>query len=542
MLTQFGFIKFVFEKYKRRTALLALSIIFAAVLELLLVSFFYYLTNILLGNNETTINFLVLQVEKQNFSWWFLFIAISATFARVCIIVFQANNIAVIGNGLVTELYKTLILTPLIEFKEKPDSEIISLLTTKSQHSIDNIILQITQIFSAITISFGILTALLLIDAQTTIVVVCGLFVTYFVIMHLSKFKLSKASKELSLAHDTKNNQLLNTLCNVEAIMAYGEFKKNINAFAFTDANLRNSQKIIAIFGTAPRFVIEGLLIVLTALPLLFFTSENNLALIDIAFIGAFLVGAVRLLPLINQIYAGLNSIRGSEHVARDIMKIIKRKNQRYISSLLSPDTSNLLIKGVGLQISIGKLKINYPDFFLHEGETLAFVGRSGSGKSKLLHAILGLIDVNTGALANACYNPKTGQLTGVGYASQQPVILTASVPHIVAEGCEFIQSKIDQILKIMCLNDELFEGKTIGERGALLSGGQLQRLALCNALYRSSHLLIMDEPTSALNGLLSKKIMRNIKNYCGQKNIAIICVTHDLEVAKMFDKLIEIK
>lgn len=542
LLTQLNFIVVILKNYKRRAVWFAFSIVLAGILELTLVSFFYSLTNLLIGNEDFEPNLLGYNISVENFGTWFLFVAALATIVRILIIIFQANNMAAMGNGLVRELYEILILKPLVEFKQKPDSEIISLLTTKVQHCIDNIFVQIAQIIGAITISLGIVTALVIINAKMTAIVFCALVLTYFLIMTLSKIRLRKASLELSKAHDSKNNQLLNTLNNVESIMAYGEFNENISSFALTDAKLRESQKTIAIFGSAPRFLIEGILIIITAIPLLYFTSEKDLVLTDVAFLGAFMVGAVRILPLVNQIYAGLNSIRGSEHIAIDLMNLIKTSKSSRKRYLSQPKTPGLLIRSEGLQISLQGFKFYYPDFSLQENKTLAIVGKSGSGKSKLLHTILGLIDIEKGILANACFDPQLGRLSGVGYASQSPIILNNSVSHVVAAGGEYVQTKIDEILEIMSLKNELFESKLIGERGALLSGGQLQRLALCNALYRSSRLLILDEPTSALNEPMSENIMSNIIRYCRQKKIAIICVTHNKKLASMFDQIIEIK
>ena len=542
MKFQSSFINFVIKKYKWRAALFLLTIIIAAFLELFLVSLIYRLTSLLLGGTDTAQSIFGAQFTLESFSAWFLVVAVLATVMRIAIIIYQAENMALISNGLVENIYKELINKSLIKYKELPDSEIISLLTTKVQHCTDNILLQASQIISAFLISTGIIVALLIMNISTTVLVFTILVLIYFIIMKVSKLKLKAASVQLSRAHDEKNKLILNTNENIEALMAYGQYAECINAMAVTDAKLRNSQKMIAIFGAAPRFLIEGIIIIFSSLPLLYYSSKNGLEIADVAFIGAFMVGAIRLLPLVNQIYAGLTSIRGSEHVARDIMHVLNQKSSKKYFRVSHNENKDLIVDFKNIQINLDGSLISYPNFSIFEGESLAIVGRSGSGKSKLLHTLLRLIETDTGELVNSCFDEALQKNIGVGYATQRPVVISDSISNTVASGAYYDQDKIDMILDLTLIKEEIANRENIGESGSLLSGGQLQRLALCNALYRSTRLLILDEPTSALNSEMSKKVIRNILDYCAANSVAVICVTHDFEVAKLFNKRIEIK
>ncbi len=542
MQIQLNFAKYVIEEYKVRALLFLLTIVCAAILELLLVSFFYVLTSVLLGSAQTDHSVLGFRIQLTVFDFWFVAITVFSTFARIAIIIFQANNMAIVSNGLVKIIYSKVISMPLVKFREKPEAEVLSSLTMKIQHCTDNILVQLSQIISAVTISTGIIIALVIIDPVTTGIVFLILIAAYLMIMKFSKAKLKIASKQLSIAHDRKNDQILNTYRNAEAIMAYGEYSDNINAMTKIDFNLRVSQKLISIYGSAPRYLIEGAIIVCAAIPLLYFSSEKNLSIDNFAFIGAFIVGSVRLLPLINQVYAGLNSVRGSEHVARDIVALIETKEKRGLSGLSTHNNSKLLIKSKNLSIKLNKTIIKYPDISLKAGESLVITGQSGVGKSKLLHTLLGLIQIDSGSLYNGCFDKKTQKNIGMGYASQQPIIVSNLISEIVAAGEKFDQIKVNEILNIMSLSKELSNRKFIGDKGALLSGGQQQRLALCNALYRASRLLILDEPTSALSAVMSQSIMKKIITYCRTKNISVICVTHDLSIVRMFDKQLEIR
>ncbi|OUU29652.1 MAG: hypothetical protein CBB97_02130, partial [Candidatus Endolissoclinum sp. TMED37] len=113
MHIQFKFIKFVIQKYKLRSSFFVLTIVLAAFLELSLVSFIYFLTSILLGNNEVGLNILGFEIKLDSFNIWFIVIASLATVVRIAIIIFQANNIAVISTGVVKLIYSKIIWMPL---------------------------------------------------------------------------------------------------------------------------------------------------------------------------------------------------------------------------------------------------------------------------------------------------------------------------------------------------------------------------------------------------------------------------------------------
>ena len=82
------------------------------------------------------------------------------------------------------------------------------------------------------------------------------------------------------------------------------------------------------------------------------------------------------------------------------------------------------------------------------------------------------------------------------------------------------------------------FNSRT-GEEGALFSGGQIQRIALARAFYRSFQLLVLDEATSALDKTIESKIIHNLRDF--SKDITIIMVTHRPYTLEICDKVYEL-
>ena len=541
MSVQLKLIKFVFIKYKFIILAFALTILIAAALELALISFIYLLSNFLLGNHTGTQTIIGLSFDVKSFSIWFFLVALLATSARIFIIIFQAKNIALISNALVTNIYSNLINLKLIKFRSLSEAEILSSLTTKVQHCADNILVQASQMLSAVAISVGIILALISIDGLATIIIFSSLAVVYYLIMRISKARLKKAAHDLSIAHDKKNKLILNILHSFESILIYGEQVSQKNIFKNADNLLRQSQKTIAIYGTAPRFLVEGLIIALGVLPLLYLNTLSGISNSSLSFIGAFIVGAIRLLPLINQIYAGLNSIRGSEYVAKDVLELLSMRAENANSSIINSNETEIIISTKGLSIELAGNELFYPDFNLVKGGNISIIGPSGAGKSKLLHSILGLVSINSGHLINNCFDTLKNLNSGVGYAAQHPIITSSSVRDIIAMGKPFDEEKVSYLLELTGLNVELGDRDNIGDRGSLMSGGQLQRLALCNALYRAEKLLILDEPTSAISEKKAIALMSDVLDYSKMRGISVICVTHDTQISKLFDEVLDL-
>lgn len=188
----------------------------------------------------------------------------------------------------------------------------------------------------------------------------------------------------------------------------------------------------------------------------------------------------------------------------------------------------------------------------IEDGTMNAIIGRSGSGKSTLLH-ILGCIDsfekgsykFNGKEISE--YNEKERALfrsKNVGIVLQDfSLIETYSVLENVLTPFYFtnktyskkeMKSKALAVLKSVGL-DKL-ENKSVNK----LSGGQKQRVAIARAIVNNPSVILADEPTGALDSKTAAEIMELFREL-NEKGHTVIIVTHDLEIAKQCDRIIEI-
>lgn len=170
----------------------------------------------------------------------------------------------------------------------------------------------------------------------------------------------------------------------------------------------------------------------------------------------------------------------------------------------------------------------------IEEGEIVSILGPSGSGKTTLLNLILGLVDVDEG---NIIYNGK--DLTNVPMEERGFNIVFqdyALFPHLnayqnITYGLKnkpdiSTKEEVDDLIRLLGLEEHL--SKKIDQ----LSGGQKQRVALARTMVMKPKILLLDEPLSALDGVIKESIKDRIKTIAKEYHLTTIIVTHDPEEA----------
>lgn len=184
--------------------------------------------------------------------------------------------------------------------------------------------------------------------------------------------------------------------------------------------------------------------------------------------------------------------------------------------------------------------------FSLDEGEWLSVVGENGSGKSTLLKGIAGLLPLKGGSIDFG------GGITRkeIGYLPQQTAVqrdFPACVHEVVLSGC----TGGARLLGMRSRADRQRAHDAIHELGIErihhkpycdLSGGQQQRVLLARALCATEKLLLLDEPVTGLDPLVSAELYESIAKLNKKRKVAVIMVSHDIAGAvKYSDKVLHI-
>lgn len=170
----------------------------------------------------------------------------------------------------------------------------------------------------------------------------------------------------------------------------------------------------------------------------------------------------------------------------------------------------------------------------IEEGEIVSILGPSGCGKTTLLNLILGIVDADGGKiifngedLTDVPMEKRGFNIVFQDYALFPNLNVYQNITYGLRNKPE-ISSKeeVEELISLLGLEEHL--SKRIGQ----LSGGQKQRVALARTMVMKPKILLLDEPLSALDGVIKESIKDRIKTIAKEYNLTTIIVTHDPEEA----------
>lgn len=177
----------------------------------------------------------------------------------------------------------------------------------------------------------------------------------------------------------------------------------------------------------------------------------------------------------------------------------------------------------------------------VHKGDYVAITGSSGCGKSTLLKLIMGVYEPKEGSIAVTMKNGDRQPIGRFGrlfaYVPQGNFLMGGTVREVITFGEESRAGTMtmEAAIRLACAEFvyDLPEGidTVLGEKGAGLSEGQMQRIAIARALYADTPVLILDEATSALDGETESRLLHNLKQLTDK---TVLIVTHRPEALKI--------
>ena len=213
------------------------------------------------------------------------------------------------------------------------------------------------------------------------------------------------------------------------------------------------------------------------------------------------------------------------------------------------------IIKVENLKKTYGKgdaevVAVNDVSFEVEEGEFIAIIGPSGSGKTTILHTIAGLEKPTSGKVYfydKSIYDMNKKDLTilrrqkiGIIYQFYN-LIPTLNIEENITLPVELDKQKVDrkkltEITKFLGIDNRR---KHLPNE---ISGGQQQKVAIGRALMINPTIILADEPTGNLDTKLSNEIIQLLKKTNKEYNQTVIMITHNLDIAKQADRIIQIE
>lgn len=225
-----------------------------------------------------------------------------------------------------------------------------------------------------------------------------------------------------------------------------------------------------------------------------------------------------------------------------ELPKIVSKKNAVKLNGI----TKEIEYKDVCFEYEVGKAVLKHINLKIKKGETVAFVGNSGGGKTTMVNLLPRFYDVKSGAVLFDGVDVKDIDLDSlrdnIAIVFQDNFLFAGTIRENILLGNENASDEeISAAIKNACL-EEFVKGldkgldTQIGERGALLSGGQKQRIAIARAFLKNAPVVILDEATSALDNKSEAVVQRAIDNLMKDRTVFIIA--HRLSTVRNADKI----
>ena len=229
-----------------------------------------------------------------------------------------------------------------------------------------------------------------------------------------------------------------------------------------------------------------------------------------------------------------------------EIMDARQDVKERSDAQALQTLTGNVAFENVSFGYDKGPDIVKNISFHIKAGETVAMVGRTGSGKTTLARLLTRFYDIRGGSIKIDDMDIRDIRLSDlrshVGVVPDEPILFSLSIKENIAYGrpeAPFEEIKAaaeaahahDFILRLSDGYDTV-----VGERGYTLSGGQRQRIAIARTLLTNPGILILDDATSSVDVGVEQKIHRTLKRFL--KNRTTLIIAHRLSTISLADRV----
>ena len=459
-----------------------------------------------------------------------------------------------IRNGVVhdlrTSLHKKVISLPIGFFTEKRRGDITSRMTTDLVEIEWSIMSSLEMIFRDPLQIIIYLITLVILSPQLTLFVVLLFPVTGFIIA-----KIGKSLKKSSEKSQEKMGDILSVLDeNIGGLKVIKLFNSEKNAHNKFDGESKRYQSLMTsllrkkdMSSPMSEFLSTIIMVVVMWFGGKLVLGGGSL-LSPEEFIGYVLIFSQIIPPAKSFTTAYYRLQKGAAASAR-VYELMDAENN------ITDADNPISIHKIEKEVSINNVSFQYENttiinkisFSISKGETIAIVGKSGSGKSTIADLCARFYDINEGEICIDNTDIKDIKLSDLrqlmGVVSQESILFNDTIYNNILIGNpkasreEVIEASKIANAEEFILESELGYDTNIGEKGDKLSGGQKQRISIARAILKDPDFLILDEATSSLDTQSEKLVQNALSNLMKQRTTLVIA--HRLSTIKDADEII---
>ncbi len=308
-----------------------------------------------------------------------------------------------LGQELMLEAQRRILLQPYPFYMERNTSTLISSIE-KVEIFVLALLLPLMQMLTAAVLAAFIVAALLVVDQVTAIVAAAVFSGVYLLVSALTRKRLAANSAVLKTAYNERLKIAQESLGGIRDVILENSQSMHLALFDRVNGRLARARATTAFISTAPRYIIETAGIVAIAAMALLISARDGGVGLDLPILGAIALGAQRLLPLLQQIYAGWSNSAGYLSLIGQVVEFLRlpvppRAGSDRANPL--PFNDRITLEGVSFgYVSRPKSPaLESVTFDIRRGEMIALTGETGCGKSTLADLLMGLLQPSEGRI-----------------------------------------------------------------------------------------------------------------------------------------------
>lgn len=480
--------------------------------------------------------------------------ALAAGLVRLLLLWTNTRLAFAISSDFSIGIYQRTLYQPYRAHLERNSGVVLSGITQKTASATKMLYAQLNLVSSAVLL-LAVATTLILIDPVVATLASACFGASYGLVMWLMRRRLHRNGRRIAREQTAVVKAIQEGLGGIRDILLDGTQPVYCDNYRRAEWPLRHAQGSNLFISGAPRFVMETMGMVLIAALIYWLSHSTGGVGAVLPVLGVLALGAQRLLPMMQQIFAAWTSIVSSQASVAEVLGML---DQPLPPGTMTPAPQPLdFHDGVRFETVRFRYAESHPwvldglDLSIPKGVRMGIIGGTGSGKSTMLDIFMGLLEPTEGQLFVDDQPLNAERLRAwqrnIAHVPQSVYLSDSSIAENIAFGVPPVAIDMERVRSAAMLAQiaDFVEGHNdgygalVGERGIRLSGGQRQRIGIARALYKQASVLVFDEATSALDNTTEEAVMEAIESL--DRDLTILIIAHRLTTVRRCDRIVEL-